>query len=66
MITAEIGFNAGKIWNLLNENGRMTVEQVIEKLEIPVKDYYMAVGWLAREDKVAHFEDDGAMIVCLK
>jgi hypothetical protein len=40
MITEEIGSNAGKIWNLLNEQGNQDPQ------------FYLAVGWLAREGKI--------------
>lgn len=66
MITTEIGMNAGKIWNLLNENGDYPVKEMIKKLKLPTSDFYMAMGWLAREGKVYHFENDGVLTVCLR
>jgi hypothetical protein len=66
MITNEIGLNAGKIWNLLNEKGEHPVKDMVKKLKLSTNDFYMAIGWLAREGKIFHFEKDGALMVTLK
>ena len=66
MITNEIGLNAGKIWKLLNELGDHSVKDMKKKLKLSVSDIYMALGWLAREEKTFHFESDGEWLVCLK
>lgn len=66
MITTEIGLNAGKIWTLLNEKGDHPVKDMIKKLKLSTADYYMAIGWLAREGKIFHFEKEGVLTVCLK
>jgi len=66
MITNEIGLNAGKIWNALNDNGEHPVKNLIKKLKMSSPDFYMAIGWLAREGKIFHFEKDGIMTICLK
>jgi glucan-binding YG repeat protein len=67
MITSEIGSNAGKIWNILNEEGEQPVKGFMKKAKLTSPDFYMAVGWLAREGKIYHFKkDDGIMMVSLK
>ena len=66
MITNEIGLNAGKIWNTLNEQGEQPVKNLIKKLQLSGPGFYMAIGWLAREGKICHFEKDGAMTIYLK
>jgi hypothetical protein len=66
MITNEIGMNAGKIWNLLNELGAHSVKKLKKKLKLAENDFYMAIGWLVREGKVFHFENDGVLKICLK
>lgn len=53
MKTNKIGENAGKIWNTLNKSGEMTISQVKKKATLNDVDANMALGWLAREDKVA-------------
>ena len=66
MITNEIGLNAGKIWNLLNEEGDQPVKSAMKKLKMSTADFYMALGWLTREEKFCHFEKDDVLSVCLK
>lgn len=66
MITNEIGLNAGKIWTLLNEKGDHSVKDMIKKLKLSTADFYMAVGWLAREGKVYQYEQDGVMMIVLR
>lgn len=66
MITTEIGMNAGKIWNLLNEKGERPVKEMVKMLKLSASDFYMAVGWLAREGKVFHFEKDGVLTMSLR
>lgn len=66
MITNEIGLNAGKIWNTLFDEGEQPVKNLIKKLKMTSPDFYMAVGWLAREGKIFHFEKDGVLTICLK
>jgi Mn-dependent DtxR family transcriptional regulator len=66
MITAEIGFNAGKIWELLNEKGEQPVKEMIKKLKLSTSDFHMAMGWLAREGKISYSENKGIMSVSLK
>lgn len=66
MITNGIGLNAGKIWNTLFDEGEQPVKDLIKKLKMTSPDFYMAVGWLAREGKIFHFEKDGVLTICLK
>jgi len=66
MITNEIGLNAGKIWNTLFDEGEQPVKDLIKKLKMTSPDFFMAVGWLAREGKIFHFEKDGVLTICLK
>lgn len=47
-----IGENAGKIWTVLNENGKMTETKLKKETELSSADFYTAMGWLAREGKV--------------
>jgi len=54
----EIGESAGKVWQYLNEHPLSTPEQVNRSLKLQESLFYMAVGWLAREDKLA-FEGEG-------
>jgi len=66
MITNEIGLNAGKIWNLLNEQGEHSVKELKKKLKLTDHEFFMAIGWLSREGKIFHFEKDETLMVGLK
>ncbi|MDD4226846.1 MAG: winged helix-turn-helix domain-containing protein [Mariniphaga sp.] len=66
MITNEIGLNAGKIWTFLNEKGDHSVKDLIKKIKLSTADFYMAVGWLAREGKVNQYEQEGIMMIGLR
>lgn len=54
-----IGDAAGKVWNLLEKNGKMNVTQLTKALNEKPATINQAIGWLAREDKI-EFEVKGA------
>lgn len=58
MITSKIGENAGLIWNALH-NGALTTKALKKVTKLKEADMNMALGWLAREGKIA-FEVAGA------
>lgn len=66
MLTDESSLNAGKIWNLLNEHGEHSVKDLKKKLKLSEPEFFMAIGWLAREGKIFHFEKDETLMVGLK
>ncbi len=47
-----IGAVAGCIWNYLNEQGPVTLTQLVKQLDVPRDAVMQGVGWLAREGKV--------------
>ena len=47
-----IGHNAGKIWDILNERGSLTKSELLKFTKLTNNEFYSAVGWLARENKV--------------
>jgi hypothetical protein len=51
-ITEKIGTNAGKIWNTINTYGPQNQSALIKSTRLTLRDFYEAVGWLAREDKI--------------
>lgn len=53
-----IGESAGKLWHYLNENPLSTLEEAAKSLRLKENALAMAVGWLAREDKL-EFQMDG-------
>ena len=48
----KIGIDAGKVWSLLDEKGRLTETALKNAVKLTYKDLYAALGWLAREEKV--------------
>ena len=46
------GENAGKIWTTLNTYGPLNETNLIEKTKLTKNNFYAAIGWLARENKV--------------
>lgn len=61
-----IGTNAGKVWNALNEGGKMSLKALKKATKIKAeKDMYAALGWLAKEGKLAFEEGDGETMVSL-
>ena len=61
-----IGTNAGKVWNALNEGGKMNLKALKKATKIKAeKDMYAAMGWLAKEGKLAFEEIDGEIYVSL-
>lgn len=60
-----IGNNAGAIWNAL-QNGGLTLKALKKATKLKNDDLYLALGWLAREGKVAFAvaEDDTTVSLC--
>ena len=57
-LTTYFGENAGKIWHALNEGEPLTKEAILECSKLNETEFYGAIGWLAREDKISEeFED---------
>ncbi|MFC1562976.1 winged helix-turn-helix domain-containing protein [candidate division KSB1 bacterium] len=48
----KIGEIAGRIWKALREKEEFTVQQLTKILKEEQEIIYMALGWLAREDKI--------------
>ena len=51
-ISKNFGVNAGKIWGVLNKKGPQTETNLLKNTKLDETDFYAAVGWLARENKV--------------
>jgi hypothetical protein len=65
-INAQVGETAGKIWNLLNDEGLHTFAQLKKKLNGSGELLSFALGWLAREDKVDITQEKKLVKVALK
>ncbi|MCM1022173.1 MAG: winged helix-turn-helix domain-containing protein [Muribaculum sp.] len=62
-----IGYNAGLVWNALNEADALGLKQIKKVTKLKDKELYLALGWLARENKIliAESEDGKDLIVSL-
>ena len=65
-INVQVGETAGKIWQLLSEEGPQTFPQLRKKLNGSGEVLSFALGWLAREDKVDITQDKKTLTVALK
>jgi Winged helix-turn-helix domain (DUF2582) len=54
----KIGDAAGRIWQFVNENPASNLERINKHLKLELSVFCMALGWLAREDKII-FEGQG-------
>jgi transcription initiation factor IIE alpha subunit len=57
MIKTEIGINAGRIWQFLDQKGESSISEIEKALSMKSSDVRMALGWLARENKIFFFEE---------
>lgn len=48
----KIGINAGKVWSILDSNGRMNVKDLRKECKLTERDAFAAIGWLAKEGKL--------------
>lgn len=64
MLTTKIGENAGLIWQAL-QGGALTTKALAKATKLKVADMNMALGWLARENKIAFEENETEVSVCL-
>ena len=53
MNTEIIGTNAGSVWVALNTADALGVKQLKKITKLKDKEHYAALGWLARENKIA-------------
>lgn len=53
----EFGQSAGKVWRAINTHGPLTKKELIKNTRLTKKNFYAAIGWLARENKI-HLENN--------
>jgi len=61
-----IGKIAGEIWHYLNEHGEVSVTEIKFSLGYSNSLIFLALGWLARENKINLVEADYTYKVSLK
>jgi hypothetical protein len=52
MLINQVGEAAGNIWRTLDEEGPLSITALKKQIDSPDAVFYMALGWLAREDKL--------------
>lgn len=62
----QIGTTAGDVWQVLTEQGSMSMAKLINAVDQPRNSVLLALGWLAREDKISIEEDGRARIISLR
>jgi hypothetical protein len=55
----KIGMNAGIIWKYLDSNGGCSSEKLKVRLKMNNKEFFLALGWLAREENIVFYEKEG-------
>lgn len=63
MEKSKIGENAGKVWHALHGLEKITIPELARKLDLSVERTALAVGWLARENQISVWVEDGATVV---
>ena len=53
MSFSEIGEAAGTVWETLSNEGPLNFATLMDEVNMPESLFFMAIGWLAREDKLA-------------
>ena len=61
----KIGLDAGLIWKMLDEMGTLGVKELKKALKLTDKDLYAAIGWLAREEKLAFNQEEKELYLSL-
>jgi hypothetical protein len=61
-----IGTAAGEIWKYLHENGESSPIKIKASLGLSNTMLYLALGWLAREDKVNIAQHEYSYKISLK
>lgn len=62
----QFGINAGKVWAILDENGRQNIKDVKKASKLTDKNLYAALGWLCREGKIKMEEEGKEIFVSLE
>jgi len=63
MLKNDIGINAGTIWRLLSDKERLSLKEITEITNYQVFYVSLALGWLARENKIVFIEENGVLYI---
>jgi predicted transcriptional regulator len=63
---AQIGDTAGTVWQILSQNGPLSMTRLVEEVGEKHDAVMQALGWLAREDKIWIEREGRKRIVSLR
>lgn len=66
MLWGKIGETAGKVYQQLKEKKAATPAELIKALKCPYDELQMALGWLARENKIKFEKVKARLKIILK
>ena len=66
MEKTKIGENAGTIWHMLNQVKEISIFDLCHKISLTFEDTALAIGWLAREDKLFIYRKDNMIMISLE
>ncbi len=61
----QFGIYAGKVWTILDEQGKQNIKDVKKATKLTDKNLYAALGWLCREGKIKIEEVDKEIFISL-
>lgn len=65
-ILEQIGETAGSVWRVLETKGPQSLAALKKQVKAPAEVVLMAVGWLAREEKLALEQKGRVQLLRLK
>ena len=65
-VEAIFGVDAGLVWEALNKNGPSIIDDIVKSTGLRRELVYGALGWLARENKIAVERRGRAMIFSVR
>ena len=66
MEKTKIALNAGKVWRILNEKGELSMFTLCHELGLTFEDVAIAIGWLARENKILLRKKEGMLYASIE
>ena len=66
MLWGKIGETAGKIYQQLKQKNAATPTELIKAVKVPYDELQMALGWLARENKIKFEKVKNRLKIMLK
>jgi hypothetical protein len=60
-----IGQNAGVVWQKVDAKGAMSVSELKKLTKLDMRQIYLALGWLARENKIYFYYTRDELFVSL-